>query len=404
MVEKLFTFCGTAHLLACKICVLFLLLALLPGSLGKPRLVLHIGPHKTGTTAIQDVMEYETSMLNSSNWRLIDFRKYIDVDVSTTFERLYEHDRERRAIILSFGDFLAESLEDPKMLSKAYSSLADKAEANNYHYVMCHEDMHVIGRRHENYLSSLAAATRRFEVTIVYTYRESQSLCISSYNAHPTRLKHESLISYMKNTYSHQTEALRWKSHFADVVVMDYYGILAANQGIERVFFCEIMEIKGFCDYDFTQHGTANSGSSKELVNKLAGVQRAFLENAADQCQKLPANAYTPMYFKTIEKAYEEAKSPAIPVKTTTPSKDSKKRSYEEMVDAFDQYGSMKYKNITANADALKKASTYDVDGPAILHDESFIKMFKGLLKEDAHPGHCREIRKFTDREIHEYD
>jgi hypothetical protein len=185
---------------------------------------------------------------------------------------------------------------------------------------------------------------------------------------------------------------------------MDYYGILAANQGIERVFLCEIMEIKGFCDYDFTRKRIANSGASKESDNKLGGVQRAFLEYAADQCQKLPADAYTPMYFKTIKKAYEEARSPAIPVKTIIPTQDSKKRSYKKMIDTFDQYGSMKYKNITANTDALKKASTYDVDGPAILHDESFIKMFKGLLKENAHPGDCREIRKFTDEQIHKHD
>jgi hypothetical protein len=347
-------------------------------------------------------MEYETSMLNSSNWRLIDFRKYIDV--SKECDKLSYNDRERRAIILSFGDFLAESVKDPSLLSKAFSSLADEAEANNHHYVMCHEEMHTTSRIPKK-MFLLAEATSRFEVTIVYTYRESQSLYVSRYNARAMRrLKFESLKSYMENMPSLQAEALPWKRYFANVVVMDYYGILAANQRIERVFFCEIMDIKGFCDYDFTQHGIANSAASKVLDNKLGGVQRAFLEYAADQCQKLPANAYTPMYFKTIEKAYEKAKSPAIPVKTSTPTQDSKKRSYKEIVDTLDQYGSMKYKNITANIDALKKASTYDVDGPAILHDESFIKMFKGLLEKDAHPGNCREIRKFTDEQIHEYD
>jgi hypothetical protein len=348
-------------------------------------------------------MEKETSVFDSSNWRLIDFRKH--TQTPDKLGKLSDNDRERRAMILSFGHFLVESVKDPSLLSKAFSSLADEAEANNHHYMMCHEEMHTIFNHHQKLISTLAEATRRFDVTIVYTYRESHSLYISRYNARAIeRVTHESLISYMENKDGHQSEALKWKSHFANVVVMDYYGVLAANQNIERVFFCEIMDIKGFCEYDFTQDGTANSGSSKELGNKLGGVQRAFLEYAADQCQKLPANAYTYMYFTTMEEAYEEAKSPAIPVKTSTPTKESKKRSYEIMIDTFDQYGSMKYKNITANIDALKKASTYDVDGPAILHDESFINMFKGLLKKDAHPGDCREIRKFTDKEIHQYD
>jgi hypothetical protein len=399
MAEKMFTFCGTAYVLTCKVCVLFLLLALLPASLAKPRLVLHIGPHKTGTTAIQDVLEYGTDVLNSTNWRLIDFRKYIDV--SKEYDHFSYNNRERRTIILSFGDFLAESLKDPALLSKAFSSLADEAEANNHHYVMCHEEIHTISHYHPKYMSLLAEAISRFEVTIVYTYRESQSLSISRYNARAMRrMNFESLISYMENTPA-PPEALEWKPHFENVVVMDYYGILAASQRIERVFFCEILDIKGFCDYDFTQYGIANSAASKELKNKLGGVQRAFLEYAADQCQKLPPNAYTLMYAETIEKAYQKANSPAIPVKTSTPTQDSKKRSYEVMIDTFDQYGSMKYKNITANIDALNKASTYDVDGPAILHDETFINMFKGLLKEKALPGDCREIRKFTDEQIH---
>jgi hypothetical protein len=328
---------------------------------------------------------------------VIDFGKY--VDVSSTSEKLSSIDHDSKKVMISFGKFTMQSAEDPSLLSEAYSSLADEAEANNYHLVMCHEVMHTIPHKHPNYLSTLAAATSRFEVTIVYTYRESLSLYISGYNAHAIdRLKHESLISCLEDTYpiSLQAEALPWKSHFEDVVVMDYYGILAANQSIQRVFFCEIMEMKGFCDYDFTQNRVANPAAAKEYTNKLAGVQRAFLKYAAEQCQKLPPNAYTPMYLETMEKAYQKAKSPAIPVKTSTPTDDSKKRLHELMVADFDIIGSMKYKNITANTDALDKASTYDVDGPAIKNDESFINMFKGLLKKNGHPGDCREIRKFT--------
>jgi hypothetical protein len=335
---------------------------------------------------------------------VIDFGKY--VDVSSTSEKLSSIDHDSKKVMTSFGKFTMQSAKDPSLLSEAYSSLADEAEANNHHLVMCHEIMHALPGHYPNYLSTLAAATSRFEVTIVTTYRESLSLYISKYNAHAIeRLKHESLISSLThftshiedtNTHSLQTEAIEWKSHFKDVVVMDYYGILAANQSIQRVFFCEIMEMKGFCDYDFTQNRVANPAAAKEYTNKLAGVQRAFLKYAAEQCQKLPPNAYTPMYLETMEKAYQKAKSPAIPVKTSTPTDDSKKRLHELMVADFDIIGSMKYKNITANTDALDKASTYDVDGPAIKNDESFINMFKGLLKKNGHPGDCREIRKFT--------
>jgi hypothetical protein len=346
-------------------------------------------------------MEVLTSMFDSANWKLIDFRKY--VDVSPKAHELSSRGRDNRASILYFREFTEETLKNPSLLSKAYASLADEAEVNNHHYMMCHEDMSVVPK-HKKYLSWLAAATQRFEVTIVYTYRETMSLYVSQYNAHAeTRLHQESLLSYIEHTDFHnpKTAVLPWKSHFENVVVMDYYGILAANQRIERVFFCEIMAIEGFCDFDFTPVKGTNSGESKEFDNKLAGVQRVFLEHAADKCQKLPDDAYTPKYLEVIEKAYQVAKVPAIPVKTTTPTKASKERFYELMVTDFDQYGSMKYKNITANADALEKASTYDVDGPAILNDASFTNMFKGLLEKNAHPGDCREIRTFTDEHIH---
>jgi hypothetical protein len=347
-------------------------------------------------------MEALTSMFDSANWKLIDFRKY--VDVLPKAHELSAQGRDNRAAILYFGQFLQETSRDPSLLSKAYSSLADEAEANNHHYMMCYEDMRVIPTHNPEYLSWLAAATQRFEVTIVYTYREAMSLSISQYNAHgEARLHRESFVSYIEDKGFNDPEGgrvLPWKSHFENVVVMDYYGIMAANQRIERVFFCEIMAIEGFCDYDFTQNEIKNTGESKEFRNLLAGVQRVFLEYAADKCQKLPDNAYTYKYLEVIEKAYQVANIPAIPVKSATPTKATKERFYKLIVTGFDQYGSMKYKNITANADALKKASTYDVDVPAILNDASFTNMFKGLLEKNAHPGDCREIRKFTDKHI----
>jgi hypothetical protein len=349
-------------------------------------------------------MEDLTPMFDSANWKLIDFRKHVEFLPEPHANQLSAKGRDNRAAILYFGQLLDQTIRDPSLLSKAYSSLADEAEANNHHYMMCYEKMHAIPMHHPEYLSWLAAATERFEVTIVYTYRETMSLSVSIYNSHAdTRMHQESFLSFIEHTDFNdpRTGVLPWKSHFKNVVVMDYYGILAANQRIERVFFCEIMAIEGFCDYDFTQNKIKNTGESKELRNKSAGVQRVFLEYAADECQKLPANTYTPMYLAVIEEACQVAKVPAIPVKTSTPTRESMKRSYEVMVADFDQFGPMKYKNITANVDALKKASTYDVDGPAILNDETFIKMFKGLLKKDAQPGDCREIRKFTDKHIH---
>ena len=219
-------------------CSILLLLVKANGAASKrPRAIVHIGPHKTGTTHVQSVLGSDviTQGLAKENTYYINRDVYVIPFIRTKL--LHLEWAEETINTTEANAMLQAQLTQALQLKRTIIISAETFSFVNIEGIM--------------YLKEMLAG---FDVTIVGVYREWISRLISSHNEINESVESgfvpfSRFIMTLDDNYYNKANPVRlfnqWMEVFGreNVVIIDYYGSQAASQTLEYILICKVANI-----------------------------------------------------------------------------------------------------------------------------------------------------------------
>jgi len=194
----------------------------------KPRAIVHIGPPKTASTAIESIMKRPQSYVSmrAQNTYWPDYKgRVVDESEVVDFAKALSHDKDSNSIA-QMGLFLNESLRLG-------------------HDVIFSSENLVHAPPHE--IQQLKQMLQGFDVTVVAVYRESISHLISWYkfsnrwmDGQTLRFSKYLLQSMDGWSYEGFLKLCEDWQVLGRLVIVDYYGSIAAGKNIPAVVLCEV--------------------------------------------------------------------------------------------------------------------------------------------------------------------
>jgi hypothetical protein len=373
----------------------------------KRRMVLHLGPAKTGTSSIQDfLLGAQSSVLADNGW-----------DLLSIVDALAYPDKPSGADIVFKPKTPQEVLKDwrtlMKWLAQLYHSPCGEGvspEVKNYVRQLAKGERNIFASN-ENFFrvkshchaQELAELFQDFDVTIVVAYREVLSQMISFYEmiTGDTKLYGErfdySFEQYYeegktKSIYNILGAVSLWGKYFDDVRIIDYYGTLARttthSDSLQKQLFCEVMGIEPLCSYDFNAVPRKRDSASdeREETQKVSEMIHIFRDYAGKQSCEIPLKAHP---FKPTEYDFD------IPTKPYEMSPECIAWSI-----GIDENLRANYSNIIMNGNATlsrekaKAASFVVVDAEAVYQHEGWMEAFSKTIQRSKEEGLCSNHQK----------
>eukprot|EP01038_Epipyxis_sp_PR26KG_P004905 gene4905-6868_t len=243
-----------------------------------PILILHIGPHKTGSSHIQSILVKVASELSEFKFYAPHFSN------STTGH----HDTKEFSTLASyFGDKLLE--ESSIQLDKLNELIHEHAKLK-HNLIISAEAFSAIGKDGIHRLHTFL--TKYYEVKVVSFYRIWVAQVVSGYyeiikkgisfnspysdSSLFLSLGFDHLVNRQKGvgyvqTYSHPDRFLTVLNDYAtefgreNVIIIDYYGSVATGKDIAYIFFCYVLKI--MCDEKYNiQFSTSRENVMQDLT------------------------------------------------------------------------------------------------------------------------------------------
>ena len=364
----------------------------------RPQAFLHVGPPKTGSTYLQDIMEKFPKQLESQHVLMPrekpggNFVKHFTLrhlDTALAYES-HKHFINSSSYGV-YSQYIAQVVATPG----AKALLSD-------------EDFFNAPLLLKELLSG-------FDVTVIYVYRDELSRLLSGCNQ-MMKTSHDVLISscasfiQVQHSSPHvnpgffpeQSNLDAFKSWVKDFKIIDMYGAMAAKQDLGHVFFCEVMGV--LCN--LTANGLEDKVQTNPAIHseKILLLRRLFDQYAKRRgCPSTPHGSHGAyfvdetsddimiQFFKFAKgTAYESPQDWPLITYNLYPQVLYSMEHYRNFRDS--EYGaSFLYGNGTANNEASVKASQRsELNSFAMLMDPVVQNIFDKILHHIVKKKKCK--------------
>ena len=245
----------------------------------RPKAIVHIGPHKTGTTDVQSVLGSEviTHGMAKENTYYINRDIYIHPFV---WAKLLDYDWVKKHF---------NNTEVTAMLQAQFT----QALALKRNIIISSEELSYVNIQGIKYFKDMLAG---FDVTIVGVYREWTTRLVSLHNEQ-NEYKESDFVPFSRyiltldEVFYNRANPVRlfnqWMEVFGreNVIIIDYYGSQAASQTLEYILICTITNI--MCEtpeiINFSANKLENNAESL-LPQQIYSLFSYYVKSQPENC------------------------------------------------------------------------------------------------------------------------
>jgi hypothetical protein len=362
----------------------------------KPEMIIHVGPQKTFTTLLQQVLQQVSPQFKDSNWVYMapgENSKNLDIDKDLVIPLRDECEIKNVESVQTYINFFETAASKKKNLILSSQQFANLESCG---------------------IENLARITSAFSVTIVMVYElwlervlfDFEDMVQNGFLDNPffsdwlhevgdsledldlSEDENEGEDSSKSNTKFMSTSVLsmetllyNYRSAFTKITVLDMHGIEAAGKSLPHVLLCDIMAV---CDIEGSAKLTVAEQTHKNLLNhQVASVVTDILY--AYDCPYDDRKHGDKVLQQTWSKSFPTLQRNLRLYAMISVRLDRQWRKTAQQIDVNVMHG-----NPEASYEVSTRIENVELDRDALLHNRDIMKVLTAMAKKLKNEKRCQ--------------